>query len=51
MGSQNKVEVEWPFRQDGPGRIYTAFVKVGFCHFKCVLKSVIDQHRPRAEIT
>ena len=24
--------VEWPFKKNGVDRIYTALVKVGFCH-------------------
>ena len=35
---------EWPFRESGAERIYTALVKVDFSHLKCVLKSCIGQH-------
>ena len=47
MASYSKmlVYIEWPFREkkNGAERIYTALVKVGFCHFKCVLTKVIDR--------
>ena len=35
---KSKVVVEWTFGENGAERIYTAIVKVGFCHLKCVLK-------------
>ena len=34
----------WPLRENGAERIYTAIVKVGFCHVKCVLKSCIGRN-------
>ena len=39
MASGSKGVVEWPFRENGAERIYTAFVKVNFRSLKCVLKS------------
>ena len=38
---KSNVVVEWPFLENGTKRIYTALVKVGFCHLRCVLKSCI----------
>ena len=37
--SYSKVVVEWPFRENGAERIYTALVEVGFSNLKCVFKS------------
>ena len=36
---------EWPFRENGAERIYTASIKVSFCNLKCVLKAYIGQNR------
>ena len=35
---------EWPFRESGAERIYTALVKLDFSNLKCVLKSCIGQN-------
>ena len=48
MASESKVVVEWPFQENGAERIYTAFVVVGVCHLKSVLKSVVGQNGLRA---
>ena len=44
-GLQIKVTTKWPFLEEGNGaeRIYSAIVKVYFCHLKRVLKSFLGQ--------
>ena len=39
-----RVVAERAFRENGAERVYTAIVKVGFCHLKCVLKSLISRN-------
>ena len=38
MASATKVVVEWTFPEYGTAKVK---LKVGFCHLKCVLKSLI----------